>query len=372
LLIFYNRYKMIDFIPLEYYTELYYQFIMVVCLFTLLHTYMLKGDEDLVYNFNNIASSLLLIVLLLFIGLRPISGKYFADMGTYAETFFQFQNGKEISTEGDIFFEIFLKISSSYLSVDAFFFICAFIYIVPLLVASKNWFPKYYFFSFLLLITSLSFFAYGTNGIRNGMATSLFILALSYANINRTKMVLFFLFSVSFHKSMMLPLLAYSVTYFFKDTVKYYAFWFISILLSLTMGSFWIMLFSSIGFGDDRFTNYVAAGSNSGTSFRFDFVLYSCAPLVLAYIYIFKRGFISEEYNRLLHTYIVANAFWIMIIRASFSNRFAYLSWFLMAIIVGYPLLKELIFEKQFKRVGLTVLFYYCFTFGMFYYYQFR
>ena len=41
-----------------------------------------------------------------------------------------------------------------------------------------------------------------------------------------------------------------------------------------------------------------------------------------------------------------ANAFWIMVIRAEFSNRFAYLSWFLYPIVLAYPLLKLKIWPK--------------------------
>ncbi len=367
---------MLSFIPLEYYAEVYFQFILIICLFTLLHSYLLEGDEALVYNYNTVLGSILLTSLVLYIGLRPVSGVYFADMATYADTFLRLQNGDDIFREGgDIGFEYFLRFSAAFLTLDSFFLVCAFIYIYPLFLASKNWFPKYYFFLFVLFIGSFSFYAYGVNGMRNGMATSLFILALSYASTSKIKMILFFLLSLLFHKSMMLPMLAYGITYFVKDTRKYYYFWFLSILLSITMGSVWINVFANLGFGGDRLSGYLTAANTqkfSSTGFRYDFLLYSAVPLVLAYIYNFKKSFNDIEYNRILHTYMIANAFWIMIIRANFSNRFAYLSWFLMAIVVGYPLLKELIFKKQFKRLGITIILYYGFTYGMFYYYQFR
>jgi len=114
------------------------------------------------------------------------------------------------------------------------------------------------------------------------------------------------------------------------------------------------------------------ASKFSSTGFRFDFLIYSAAPLVLAFHYIFKKNFDDPVYKRILHTYIVANAFWIMIIRANFSNRFAYLSWFLMGIVVIYPILKTKMWPQHFKKVGLVVMFYFSFTYFMFYYYQFR
>ena len=48
--------------------------------------------------------------------------------------------------------------------------------------------------------------------------------------------------------------------------------------------------------------------------------------------------------------YLTANAFWILVIRSSFSNRFAYLSWFLMAIIIFYPFFKHINFCPRIYR----------------------
>ena len=42
-------------------------------------------------------------------------------------------------------------------------------------------------------------------------------------------------------------------------------------------------------------------------------------------------------YARLVNTYLLTNALWILVIHASFSNRFAYLSWFMMPWVLLYP-----------------------------------
>ena len=63
---------------------------------------------------------------------------------------------------------------------------------------------------------------------------------------------------------------------------------------------------------------------------------------------------------------MIANAFWILIIRANFSNRFAYLSWFLMAPVIAYPMLRYKLFPNQYRIVGLVLAFYYLFTYFMF------
>lgn len=365
---------MIDFIPTKYYAFLYYHFVFLISIITLLHTIVLKGDEKKVMNFNRVFSIFVFLVILFYIGLRPISGA-FVDMTTYAHSFNQYKSGLEVPSEGDLGFAYFLKFASQTMTIEMFFLVCALIYILPLFKACKNWFPNYYFFPFLMLIASFSFWTYGVNGIRNGMATSIFILALSYVCKNKKLAILFFLISVTFHKSMLLLLVSYLATYIMTDTRKYFYFWFLAILLSITMGSFWENLFASLGFGDDRFAAYLTQGADkskfSSTGFRYDFLLYGSAPLALAYFYIFKKGYFNAEYNRILHTYIIANSFWIMVIRANFSNRFAYLSWFLMAIVIAFPLFKEVIITNQFKKIGIITLLYYSFTYGMFYYYYY-
>ena len=359
---------------LEHYYEIYYNFILIICFITFFHTQVLKGYENKVYNYNRFFGILLLFIIVIYIGLRPIDGK-FVDMQTYASTFNQFKNGSlSISHGGDIGFEYFIKFSTYFFSVETFFLLCSIIYVFPLYIASKRWFPNYHFFAFFMLICSFSFLTYGVNGIRNGMATSIFVLGLSYAYSNKKIAIPIFILSVLFHKSMILLVIAYIFTFLVKDTKKYFLFWAASIILSITMGSFWETIFSNLGFGDDRLAGYLTATADaskfSSTGFRYDFLLYSAAPLGLAYYYVFKKGFNDEQYKHILHTYIIANAFWIMVIRANFSNRFAYLSWFLMALVVGYPLFKEVFWNNQFKKAGTITMIYFAFTYGMFYYYK--
>jgi len=362
-------------IYLDNYYEIYYNYILIICLITFFHTIVLNGYEKTVYSYNKVFSVFLLLSVLCYIGLRPIDGK-FVDMTTYANTFYQYKNDLRDSIKGDLGFEYFIKFCSQIMSVEAFFLLCAAIYVLPLYFASKKWFPNYHFFSFLMLVGSFSFLTYGVNGIRNGMATSLFVLSISYGIKNKKMAFLFLALSLGFHASMALLLIAYAFTFLVKDTKKYFMFWLLSIVLSITLGGFWENLFSSLGFGDDRLAGYLKATADSSKfssiGFRYDFLLYSFAPLALAYFYIFKKGFMNEEYNHILHTYIIANSFWVLIIRASFSNRFAYLSWFLMALVIGFPLFKEVFWNKQFKKIGVITLIYYGFTYGMFYYYFYR
>lgn len=93
------------------------------------------------------------------------------------------------------------------------------------------------------------------------------------------------------------------------------------------------------------------------------FLLYSSMPILLGFYILQKRKITDRIYVILLNTYILANAFWIIVINASFSNRFAYLSWFLYPIVLVYPLLKLSIWKDQSRKTALILMFHCSFTY---------
>src|SRR5699024_3845424 len=156
------------------------------------------------------------------LGFRPISGK-FIDMMTYNRAFEAYQQGQPIETSKDILFQLFTKVSAQFMTANFYFFICACIYVIPLYIVSKKWFKNYWFYAFLLFVGSFSFWSYGANGIRNGMAGSLFLLGIS-----RKKYIfqaLWLVIAVNIHKSMLLPTLGYIIVQFYNNPYAFYAFW---------------------------------------------------------------------------------------------------------------------------------------------------
>tara|TARA_R110001583_G_C5589679_1_gene403629 strand:+ start:371 stop:1045 length:675 start_codon:yes stop_codon:yes gene_type:complete len=221
-----------------------------------------------------------------------------------------------------------------------------------------------------MFIVSFSFWAYGVNGIRNGIATSLFLMAFAYSD--KKVLMIFFMISASlFHKTLLLPIVAYIATLFHNNPKTYLKVWFIAIPLSLLLGSVWTSLFSNLGFADDRLgylTGEVDAKIEN-LGFRWDFLLYSASAVFAGWYFIFKKGFVDVYYNRLFSIYLIANSFWILVIKANFSNRFAYISWFMMAIIIIYPLLRQRFFKNQNLVIGKILLIYFSFTYFMFFIY---
>jgi hypothetical protein len=252
----------------------------------------------------------------------------------------------------------------------------------------------------LFFLSAFSTFTFGVNGIRNGCACSMAICAFAIAadqKINRLvcgAVVLLFAFGV--HRSIALPVAAFVVaSYLIKSPKTAIYFWIASIGISLVAGSAAINFFAGLGF-DDRMSSYGTSTENanqfSHTGFRWDFLLYSAMPIWLAW-YVTKKaeteramyGDTKEEvetnitgagrfadahsmrvFNILATTYILANSFWVMVIRASFSNRFAYLSWFLYPVVIAYGVIRLHIWEDQDKKAGLILLAHAGFTFVMY------
>lgn len=364
---------MFDIVPPESYFPFHINLSLAIVLFTLLHAYVLPIEDKKNVAYINWVGYFYLIFTILFVGLRPVEGGHFGDMGTYKKYFVNYANGGLVTIEKDAFFHQFMKACSYLMSSKMFFLLCMFLYTFPLYRISKVFFKNYWFYAFLMFVVSFSFWPYATNGIRNGMATSFFLLGLSYMNSSKIMMVISMVLASKIHQTMMLPTFAFIVTYFYPKPKLYLIGWLVAIPLSIALGGFWETLFASMGFGDDRMEAYLVGDgqeySFSSTGFRYDFLVYSGAAVFAGWYFIFKRNFEDKEYLRIYNTYLICNAFWILVIRANFSNRFAYLSWFMMAIVIVYPYLKKKFFLNHHIVIGKVLTVYFMFTYMMFYIY---
>ena len=215
------------------------------------------------------------------------------------------------------------------------------------------------------------------NGIRNGMACSLVMLGIScvVSTVKKEKIVgvLLCLLAFFIHRSTALPIMALGAALLWVKSPRVaIGFWCASIVISLLAGNMIGDFIGALGF-DDRMSGYLGAQSDeqtmvqfSSTGFRFDFLLYSAMPVLMTWYVTIKRNFEDRTFNVIAITYILANSFWIMVIRAAYSNRFAYLSWFLYPIVIAYPLLRFRLWDDQDRKTAIILLLYEGFTFTMF------
>ena len=361
---------MFDFIPATSYTAVYFNILMIIMLITLFHSYQNDFYEQRTKSFSILMGYFLLIFTVLFIGTRP-NHYIFGDMGVYASIFRRAQAGEMVSVKSDFLFNYFMIYSSKIMGVKTWFLLCAFIYTWPCYLFSKKYGGSYWYYVFFIFVGSYMFWPFATNGVRNGLATSVFVLALYYYDRKIVRYACMFL-SFGIHNSLIIPIAAFLVSGIYKNPKAYLYIWLAAIPLSLIGGGFWESFFLGLGFGDDaRAEDYLTATDKykdafAYTGFRWDFLFYSSFAVFAGWYFIFKKKITDKFYIHLWGTFMIANAFWILIIRANFSNRFAYLSWFLMAPVIAYPLLRYKMFPNQYRVVGVVIALYYMFTYLMF------
>lgn len=71
--------------------------------------------------------------------------------------------------------------------------------------------------------------------------------------------------------------------------------------------------------------------------FRMDFVVYSAMPILIGYYVKYKYKLKDKLYDIMLNIYLTCNGVWMLCMYAEFTNRIAYLSWFMYPIILIYP-----------------------------------
>lgn len=343
-------------------------------LFLLITTFMALSSSFIYLGSNgytlqikkkNFIPSLIISLLFVFwIGNRPVSW-VFGDTINYAASYVLME------TEGSIHFDLhsewiwyFLMLTSKKfgLNIHAFFTIIEAGYILSVLWAVKRFMPTNPMLGMLFVFTSLMFFTFGTNGLRNGLACHIILLAMSFFFDDKYIIgAIFCIIAFGIHRSTMLPIAGMFAGRFVLTDLKWAIyFWVLAIFLSLVFGNSIINFFASLGF-DDRMNSYNTseyASSFSHSGFRWDFLLYSAMPILMGWYVCVKKNIKDDWYKALCITYTLCNAFWVMVITAAFSNRFAYLSWFMYPIIIAYPLVNLPIWQNQDKITGLILLAY--------------
>lgn len=353
-------------IPVEIYTQVYYLVLSIIIILGVLPLFF-KPDLESFPKINlKVTILLLLFVVIGFIGLRDPFGswKYMGDTSQYTNVFFNYMDDPIYGIKSDRGFYLLMLFSKHYLNIHLFYILCAILYVVPIFLVSKKYFNNYALFAFIMFISSMSFWPFGINGVRNGLATSVFLLGI-YFYERKWLMYALLLLSLAFHKSLILTLIAFLIAFKITNTLLLIRIWLVLVVVSYVFGSQVEIIMNDIllnyGFIEDkRIDTYFSDeidGEFMNRSYRLDFVIYSGIAIFLAYYYKYKKGFNDIFYDIIVNTYITANAIWIILIYAAYTNRIAYLSWFIMPLVLVYPLLKnKKLVMNQNLFLGLLIL----------------
>ena len=383
--------------------QIYYWGIFLFCLF-MYFSYAGSNNCDKLLEKNSMVPALFFtVVLIFFMGLRPVTFA-FGDTINYAAGYARVSGIAEWKIDMDeewLFNSIMLACKASGMTVSGWFFIIEIGYLGFILLAMKKLIGENPWMGMLFFLSAFSTFTFGTNGIRNGLACSIITFAFALAvNKNIAKMVIpgfIAILAMGIHKSIALPIAAFlAASFVIKNPMNAIYFWVASIGISLVAGGTVSNFFMGLGF-DDRMTQYSNGMGEFGdqftpTGFRWDFLLYSAMPVWMTW-YVSRKaqkeralyGDTLEEaetgitgagriadadsmriFNILATTYILANSFWVMVIKAAFSNRFAYLSWFLYPVVLAYAVVRLHIWPDQDRKAALILLAHAGFTLFMF------
>ena len=371
----------ISFVPYYYYSTVYQFFFLLVCWLTTIY-YIGSNTQKVLYSEGNPSQPLavfLTIVVAFYLGLRPLEGGDFGDTSSYAHHYDLLSNYVPIDFNTEWLWEnlqFFCKKVLGF-NIHDFFLLDDLLYFGGMLICCVLLMRKNLWLGMLFFFTGFQTYSFAINGLRNGLACSMVLVAIALL-ANRKKQfiaIILMVMALSIHRSSMLPSAMAIVSLFFmKDTKHALRFWYASIVLSLFAGPLFEHFFASLGF-DDRMSSYTSVESSSNeiiySGFRFDFLFYSAFPVWMIWYVTQRRKFTSPEYSVYANTYLLCNAFWILVIRASFSNRFAYLSWFIYPLVIAYPLMRMNIWKDQDRKTAIIFFFYTGFTFFMFFVYYF-
>lgn len=317
--------------------ELYeYIYLAVVSILTLL----IVGSRNDLKTKESIKTSLILCCLLiLFVGFRPHS-YIFGDTVNFAREWGRISwEGWDWKTDNILFDNIFVYLGTIFDSITPLFVFCAGIYFSCILIACRKLFPSNTTIIYLIYLAAFSTFSYGTNGIKAGVAASLFLVALAYRTNLKISIPVVIL-SWGFHHSMIMPVVAYILTLFFRNKDYYFYGW----LLCLAIAALHITFFQEIfaGLTDSSGAGYLSNDTSAEvqrakTGFRIDFVIYSAMPVVMGYYVKYKYKLRDALYDILLNMYLTTNGVWMLCMYAEFTNRIAYLSWFMYPLVLIYP-----------------------------------
>ena len=353
----------------QLYRLIYIVIVFILTLYCIIH-YNKYPEERIKYcNKKSLSFGplILIIILILFIGLRPVANVFW-DMMNYNMSYELIQNSEQFGFEWNwdsqnfIFDNIFNYLALNWYDIFIFFFIIAIIYFGCLYFSIKKLFPNDMLYALVVYLGALSTFNYATNGIKAGAAASIFILAFVFYK-KPLIAALCCILSLGFHHAMIIPIYAFILSYFIKNPKWFFIGWFFCLVLSF----FHIEGITDYlaQFADEKGQEYLLGDENDWSGkkgFRFDFILYALPPILIGYWINFRLKINNRCYNLILNTYLLSNAVWLLCMYIPYNSRIAYLSWFILPIVLIYPFLKIKLPIQQYKTLNFFTASYLAYT----------
>ena len=327
-------------LPAELYHDVFLIFVLLLAIFNL-PSYVISNDES-VFTDNSMKSVLLLTIIILFIGLRPLS-IVFADMAQYKDmldyyggTYFRFN----YEAENFIYDNLMIYLACNGFPYPLYYLMIATLYFTCYYICLKKIFKHDSYIMFILFLSAFMTFTSSVNGIKAGAATAIFMVAVANFE-NWKKWLPLLLISYGFHHAMQLPIVAFICNKLYYKTNVYFAFWIFCLLCAAAHITVFQTIFAN--YTDEKGASYLSGtgqewGGKSG--FRVDFVLYSAMPVIMGYYAIIKEKIADFFYERILSIYMLSNGVWMLCMYMNYNNRLAALSWGMYVVVLFYPIFR--------------------------------
>lgn len=235
----------------------------------------------------------------------------------------------------------------SHISISPVFFkisIWALFIVFFLLALRKIFVPWQLLIVFFSYITYFIFFGYVLNTMRQGLAISLLIFAITTLMINKKcngSFLIAIILAPLFHFTSLplsIALLGLSI---FKLRLKVLlGFWGLSaVLFILNLNSKLLGGFNSSvvdSYSTDKAMEYYVGGTN-----RVDFLIFSSLWIIIGILYLKYSSKNNESYRILVKAYVIFNTYFLLMGFVAFSDRLAAYSWFLAPLLIWEPVLKS-------------------------------
>lgn len=301
------------------------------------HKMMLKTIEK--------ASVCYVVLFFLLVAFRPIGIDGFEDTPMYMQWFKQASESHRFSLNNDIGYDILNFLMAQVFSVRVYFIFLALIggVLVYQIFVHIN---KTYVWIMIGVYCVMSFhFIFHSVLIRQNLAFLLFLYAIVEKNIKFK--VVFFALSILFHKSMFIPLSIYTVVSLFNIKPQYYFIvWVGAVIISLWCGDLIINTIRTLNietFLDHRIKYIYENDPNSGyySEKKWPWKTLFASFLISIFGLFISRTLKDRQYDTLISIFIASNSIWIIFMRANFHYRIAYLSLFLIPLILLFPFKKS-------------------------------
>ena len=183
----------IQFIEYYYYSTAYYLLLVFLCWFTTLY-YIGSNGQKILHaegSFSQGMAVVLTVLMIFFVGLREIA-RDFGDTTGYArhyDTITRITQYDLIDLKSEWLWEnmqIFCR-NVLGMNVHDFFVFVAFFYFGGMLLASFLLARKNLWIAMLLFFSAFNTWSYGVNGIRNGLACSIVLVAITILATNESE-----------------------------------------------------------------------------------------------------------------------------------------------------------------------------------------